>query len=458
MSRRIQFFGGGVVLLAALLLTSAPAAAQSRPLPPLASQTTITVTGQNNAAEDYGALQQALAQAASGDTLQLAGVFDLTGCAQGLLVTKNITITGAGDPNATPETATRIHGCGPAFAIAIPAPAPGALTFQNLYFHAQQPLSIQFQDSANPVNILNNRFTGNIPLNQGGVFARFAVGAAAIGGVAITGTITVENNHVDWSDAPDNAAFAGDDNGFAFAAANVSLVIRNNHITTLGEGIEIEGNHGQDNTYLVAGNVVNTQAAPSPAGTASGPVGSVGEALQGGHPAAIKVHANEGVFVVRDNAVTLTGSPSGVCYMATTRHDRAVAGAVVHLFQGNRCSLSGHLAGLLGAWGETVPFFRRASLSGALVTGNSFTGAGALGIALIDRTGAPLLSDVTNVGHNNLILFNSFAGLAATRAHIAFDSRTQNNEIAAWPDDQIADLGDNLLRGGLAFLPLLLAE
>lgn len=420
--------------------------------------------GQNDPNVDYTLLEEALAQAEAGDTLHLEGRFDLSGCPSdpvptGLQITKNITISGMSDPNADPSSATQIHGCGPAFIVNNADEAEGALTIQNLWFRDQVALSIEFQNSVNPVTIRGNRFTDNIPLTAGANGLRFAVGAAAIGSFELRNLITVEDNHVDFSTYPQNDSFVGDDNGFAFAATDASLIIRNNNINTLGEGIEIEGNFGQDNTYLVEGNVVQTLVPPSLAGTSSGPPGSVAEAKEGGHPAAVKLHANEGTYIVRNNDITLTGLPNGVCMMATTLNSKALAGQELLFIENNRCDMDGQLAAILGAWGQTAPFFTAASLSGAVVSGNTISGSGTVGIGMISRT---LVSEVVgsavNTGHNNRFQNNDFSMFNATIADIGLDPQTYDNFVIGRPGDNIIDLGHNQLFDQFNLLPLIFGK
>lgn len=446
-----------ILWLLLLMLTPNQAFAQAAPDD---ANGDVVIVGQNDPNLDFQTIQDALDQAEDGDTITLDGVFDLSGCGGALLLKKNITITGTSNPNDEPSNASQVHGCGPAFIVNITTTVESALTVQNIHFRDQEAMSIQFQNSVNPVNILNNRFTGNIPLTlPGGAMGRFAVGVAGIGPFAISNLVTVEDNYIDWSDYPHNDLFVGDDNGFAFAAGNMSVIIRNNFINSLGEAIEVEGNFGQENTYLVEGNVVQTLVPPSPSGESNGSPGSVAEGVQGGHPAAVKVHANEGTFIVRDNEISLTGLSFGVCMMATTLNATALAGEQVNIIENNSCSMTGQLAAILGAWGQSSPFYEAASLSGTFVAGNVISGAGAVGIAMINRTAAPLQGTVVNDGHNNHFRLNNFSGFTATNADIGFDSQTTNNVVSVWLTDNIIDLGDNnRILDKLVMMPLIFGK
>ncbi|MDX1414264.1 MAG: hypothetical protein R3293_08730 [Candidatus Promineifilaceae bacterium] len=416
----------------------------------------IDVEGQNDPEVDYAALEAALMAAQSGDTINLSGIFNLSQCDSALILDKNITITGPTNPNDDPSTAAQLYGCGPALAINDPTPAAGALTIQQIYFRNQDSLAILFEQSVNEVNILGNRFTGTVPSETGGADGRFAVGAAGLNDFNIGGTIVVEDNVVDFSDYPHNDIFVGDDNGFAFAAASASIVVRNNSITTLGEAVEIEGDFGQENTYLVEGNVIHTAVPPSPAGESSGSPGSVAEGKEGGHPAVIKIIASEGTFIIRNNDVTLTGLPNGVCIMATTLNDRALAGEVVNLIENNTCHLNGQLTALLGAWGQTAPFFEAASLSGTEVSGNVVTGNGTVGIAMVNRTlVSDVIGSVVNTGHNNIFRDNNFSDFNAENADIGLDSATYDNTVIARPGDLVIDLGQNSVLNQLQLLPVI---
>ncbi len=465
MNKSKQFFnlqvGLWLICLLASTLWVANVHAQKQGLPP---NDEIIIVGQNDPSQDFYTLANAFDQAASGDTLHLEGRFDLSACpgtplSSGLMITKNITISGMSNPNVDPQAATQIVGCGPAFIINIPDEDAGALTIENIWFLGQTAMSMQFQNSVNAVNILNNRFTDNIPLSAGENMIRFAVGAAEVSSFDVKNLITIENNHVDFSQYSDNASFEGDDNGFAFAAAEVSLIIRNNFISTLGEAIEIEGNFGQENTYLVEDNIIQTMVPPSPAGESSGPPGSVAEGKEGGHPALIKLHANEGTFIVRNNSASMTGLPYGVCIMATTLNEQALAGEQVHFIIQNDCQMAGQLTALLGAWGQTSPFFTGAALSGALVAHNVVSGSGAVGIGMISRTAATGVGSMLNNGHDNHFLFNDFSDFTATNADIGFDPQSYDNLITARPSDNIIDLGsNNRILNQISLLPLIVSE
>ncbi len=217
--------------------------------------------------------------------------------------------------------------------------------------------------------------------------------------------------------------------------------IRNNFINTLGEGIEIEGNLGQDNTYLVEDNVIQTLVPPSPTGESSGPPGSVAEGKEGGHPALIKLHANEGTFIVRNNRASMTGLPYGVCIMATTLNNQALVGEQVLFIMHNECQMTGQLTALLGAWGQTAPFFTGAALSGALVAHNIVSGTGTVGIGMISRTSATSIDSMVNNGHDNHFLLNDFSEFTATNANIGFDPQTHDNLVTTRSAEDIVDLG-----------------
>lgn len=454
-----------VLLLSGLLITPVLVLAQSDTtgdnidVAPSPDTPEVTVTGHNDPDLDYDALSAALASTQPGDTLNLEGIFNLSKCGDPLTLDKNITVSGTSDPNDDPATAAQLYGCGPAFIVNNPNSAAGALTIQNIYFRNQAILSIEFRQSVNPVNILNNRFTGVVPADLNGTNARFAVGVAAIGPFNVEGSFLIEGNLIDWSDYPHNDTFYGDDNGFAFAAADVSVIIRNNSITTLGEAVEIEGNFGQDNTYLVEGNIIHTTVPPSTPGTSSGPPGSVAEGKEGGHPAVIKPIANEGTFIVRNNDVTLSGLPNGVCIMATTLNDKALAGQLVNVIENNKCHLDGQLTALLGAWGQTHPFFDAASLSGAMVSGNIISGNGSVGIAMVSRT---LVSEnvgsIVNTGHSNIFMDNDFSNFTAENADIGLDPQTYDNYIMARPNDNVVDLGQNFVLNQMHLMPLVANE
>lgn len=422
---------------------------------PQAPRDTIEVTGQNDPAQDIPAIQDALDQADTGDTLLLRGVFDLSGCENGFTLNKNITVQGPVNPTRNPAAATQIRNCGPAFVIATSEAEAGTLTIQNLWFREQTALSVLINNSQGPINILSNLFTENTPATAPSDWGiRFAVGSANLISATVEGLVTIEENVVDWSDSAGNDTFEGDDNGFAFAATNLSLTIRNNVINTLGEGIEIEGAFGADTHYLVEGNSLQTLVPPSPLGQVDSPPGSAGEGALGGHPAVIKLHANEGTFSILDNTVDLSGLSTGVCIMATSRNPDALTGKSVNRVDGNNCQMDNQLTGILGGWGSQPPFFNAASMNGTVVTNNLFSGTAQFGIALIDRSLTSVSGPVINSGRSNHFRNNDFSALTAARADIAFDQETYDNFFQSSAADTVINRGSNHILTEYMYMPI----
>lgn len=411
-----------------------------------ASNEAILVSGQNDPVLDIPALQQAFEQAAPGDVVELQGTFDLTGCQGGLVVDKGITIRGTVDPNATPDASAQLINCGPALRVAITSTTAATLTVQQLWFREQTAVSILITGSTSSILIADNRFTDNAPaVSPIGWGLRFAVASSNLLSGTVAGLVTLEDNVVDWGGAPANATFEGDDNGFAFAATDLDIIIRNNEINTLGEGIEIEGGFGADAHYLVEGNRLTTLVPPSPLGLVDSPANSLGEGSLGGHPAVIKLQANEGTFEIRNNVVSMSGEGGGVCMMATSLNPAALAGESVNVIDGNRCEMTGQLAGILGGWGAQAPFFTDASMHGTVVSRNVFTGSADFGIALVDRDLTAFSGLVINSGHANLFDSNDFSEITTAVADVAFDQETYGNRMMARPTDTIASRGSNFV-------------
>ncbi len=449
-----------IIVCLSLILSPVQVNAGDLPLPissgqPDQSVPVTTVVGQNDPLTDYDLLNDALQAAAPDDTVTLEGTFDLSQCPTPITLDKKLTLTAAADPNADPAQAAQLVGCGPVFNIDLNVSGDASLVIEKLWFRDQIGQSIMIERSLSPLEILNNRFTGVVPLSISGSSIRFAVIAAPVGPKSVESTIALQENTIDWSGVPQNDTFVGDDNGFALAGTDASLIIQDNTVITLGEGIEIEGNTGQDNVYLVQGNDVQTMVVPSASGESEGVPGSVAEGKAGGHPAAVKLHSNEGSFTISQNMISLSGLSNGVCIMATTRNDQALNGDRVNIIEENQCMMTGQLAGILGAWGRTEILFPAASLSGALVTDNQFSGSGALGIAMIDRSAvAGGVGAVTNDGHDNVFTKNDFSGFVADTADIGFDSQTVDNTVYPNRGDEVIDLGANQIVY-LQYLPVI---
>lgn len=114
------------------------------------------------------------------------------------------------------------------------------------------------------------------------------------------------------------------------------------------------------------------------------------------------------------------------------------------LISGNRCTMSGVFAGLLGGFAGNGSAFPQGSLDDAVVTNNTFTGTADFGITMMDFD-FPLLpaNNLVNKAHGNVFRGNDMSGFTPINggASLYFGPSTHDNVFVGNPNGPVVDLG-----------------
>ena len=371
---------------------------------------------------DRRSIQRAITDGeASGRCVLLLGHFNVGHCVLCLEITAPVTVLGQADPTGpspNPRDLTVVRATGGLGLLRVNETSnarAGLVRVSNIWWRGSTLTGLLMQNFyRGTLEFDHNRIT-NIRQR-----IRFRFGIAGSpqfvpGSEVLTGKLVIRDNYVNTSANP---SLRGDDNGIALQGTTFDTVdMTHNTAITNGESLEIEESTG--GAYNISDNIVSsTRRYDSLFANAVDTVGFPN--LHGGHPAAIKMAGNDVArFTIDDNVVSSGGgSATMVCIMQFMADPRESVHATRSTeISGNRCTMRGIFAGLLGGWaGERRLFFPQGTLDNAVVQRNTFTGSASFGITMMDFTvpHAPA-NDLVNTSHDNVITNNDFSGFIPRR-------------------------------------------
>jgi hypothetical protein len=412
----------------------------------------IKVQGTGIPILDQRGIQQAITLGEStGQCVLLLGHFNLGFCVLCISITGPVTVTGEADPTGpspNPASQTVVRATGGLGSLQVNEPPdapPGLVRVSNIWWRGMKLVALTLRNFyRGTILIDHNRITNISPR------LHFRVGIAGTpliipGSHVLTGNLIVRDNYVNTTATP--FPVQGDDNGIALQGTTFNTVDwSHNTVITKGESLELEGTVGQsvnidDNTVVtdfransVVSRVVNTVGYPK---------------LHGGHPAALKFAGNDVAnFSITNNDITVEGgSNTSVCIMqymgnpSTSVHPQRTT-----QISGNRCTMQGIFAGLLGGWAGELPFFPQGTLDNAVVTDNTFSGTADFGLTMMDFT-VPLApeNNLANTSHGDLFAGNDLSAFTPINggASLYFGPSTHDNTFTGNPHGPVVNLGTN---------------
>jgi hypothetical protein len=383
----------------------------------------------------------------TGRCVRLIGQFHVGFCVLCLKITGPVTLMGVGDPSGPspdPRRVTVVRATGGLGLLTIDEPpdAPaGLVRVSNIWWRGSSVIGIAME----------NFYRGTLQLDHNRVTDirerlrfRFAIGGSTAilpTSQALEGNFIATDNYLDTTTNP---FIRGDDNGIAFQDAFFdNIEITRNTVITNGESLEIEG--GAGSSYTISDNVISsTRRFDSVFANVVQTVGF--PRLHGGHPAAIKLAGLDvDHLAVERNVLTVGGGSSTmVCIMAYAAQGLTPTPGSTTRIAGNRCTMDGIFAGLLGGWAGELPFFPPGPLDDAVVTGNTFVGSAAFGVTMMDfRIPLAPANDLVNTSHGNVITGNDFSGFVPSEASLYLGPSTHDNTFVGNPHGPVVNLGTN---------------
>ena len=134
--------------------------------------------------------------------------------------------------------------------------------------------------------------------------------------------------------------------------------------------------------------------------------------MHGGYPAALKlVGVDVADVTILNNDITAGGgSRTIVCMEEYEIPPSSFRPVRLTGISGNRCTMGGIFAGLLGGWAGLLPFYGPGSMNDAIVTDNTFRGSAAFGVAMLDfKVPSAPANNLVNTGHVDVLANNNFS-------------------------------------------------
>jgi hypothetical protein len=315
----------------------------------------------------------------------------------------------------------------------LPTNSGGNVLLERLWIKGAQTMAVMYSRVTGHVVMSRVKITGVRP---GGGF-RFGVAGV---GKGVSGRVTFEHNTIDHDEPWEGP---GDDNGIAFAGANLAFVNITQNFIRAGEAVEIEGCSGLHSSYLVSRNtIVQTSVRSS---LAASTVCLAFPHEQGGHPAAIKLVGNEALYnLVDENQVdTAVADASAVCILTGTNLNLASTTRVSK----NTCTMNGQFGAFVGGWAGTPLFFPPFWVNDMFFVENVLNGSAKFGVSFMNFTyivnGVPLESQTSvSRSHGNFIVNNDMSRFETSHADLFFDVSTSNNVAIGEFRGSIINLGE----------------
>ena len=373
----------------------------------------------------------------------LMGQFNLGVCVLCLTVTRPVTVSGEADPTGSSSDrrgVTVVSTTGGAGSLVVNESANAALgvvQIRDIWWKGSSIVGLLTENFyRGTLEFTQNRVTGVRPRGR----IRVGIGAARVfpGTEVLRGSLVVQDNSINIAGTPPVL----DDNGIALVGTQFNTVdVSRNTVITRGASVQIEG--GLGSSYNVADNtLVTLDGESSPVAQAVVTVGY--PRLHGGVPATLKLAGNDvaDLTVLNNSIVTGGGSRNLVCI-----NDFQVPPSRFHPIRlteisGNRCTMSGIFAGLLGGWAGNLSLWRPGTLDDAVVSNNTFVGTAAFGIAMLDFK-VPLAPDnnLVNTSHRDVFRHNDFSAFTAGKATLYFGPSTHDNIFVGALRGTVVNLG-----------------
>jgi hypothetical protein len=412
---------------------------------------TITVRGTSVPAVDRRHLQEAITLGEqNGQCVLLLGHFNVGICVLCIKITGPVTVSGEADPTGpspSPDSQTVVRATGGVGSLTVNEPprAPaGLVRVSDIWLRGNNLIGLALVNSyRGTILIDHNRVTD---LSEKG---RFRFGIAGSPDIlppshVLAGNLIVRDNYVNTTARP---FLPGDDNGIAVQGAKFNTIdYSHNTVITKGESLEIEASTAR--TVRVDSNTVVTQSRLNSkfalvVNTAGFP------RLHGGHPAALKFAGNDVAnFSITNNDITAGGGSNTIVCIMQYMGDASTS---VHpdrftQISGNRCTMDGIFAGLLGGWAGQPPFFGQGTLDDAVVDNNTFTGTADFGVIMADFTvSAAPANSLLNTSHHDVFARNNLAAFTTIKggAALYFGPSTHDNIFIGNPHGRVINLGKN---------------
>jgi hypothetical protein len=454
----VKVLGSAAVMAAAMSLTTAGAASAASPAVPAqpaarAAATchgpSIKVHGTGVPAMDRRHIQEAITLGeTSGQCVLLLGHFNVGFCVLCLKITGPVTLTGEADPTGPspkPSRLTVIRATGGLGSLAVnepPTARAGLVRVSDLWLRGSTLIGLSIVNFYRGTLLIDhNRVTD---VRERGRF-RFGIGGSPDifpGSNVLAGNYIVRDNYVDTTGRP---FLPGDDNGIALQGATFTTIdFSHNTVITKGESLEIEASTAR--TVRIDGNTVVTRSRVNSKFALI--VNTVGyPRLHGGHPAALKLAANDVAdFSITNNDITVGGgSNTSICIMQyMIAPNLSVHRHRTTLISGNHCTMTRIFAGLLAGWAGELPFFAQGSLDNAVINRNTFSGTADFGITMMDFTvpAAPA-NNLVNTSNGDAFTNNDLSAFTSIKggADLYFGPSTHDNTFIGELNGPVVNLG-----------------
>ena len=408
----------------------------------------VQVHGTGVPVRDKRNIQRAIvsAEGRSGCAL-LIGRFNLGVCVFCLVVTGPVTVSGQTDPTGpSPErkrvTVVSTTGGVGSLVVDEPANAPaGVVQIRDIWWKGGSLVGLGFLNFyRGTLEYFQNRISDVHERNG----IAFGIGGSTTlfpGSEALRGSLMIQHNYIDTTTSFFAPGLHRHGSVVAQGTRFNTVDISHNRLITTGEAIDIE--HGVGLSYNVSDNTIAALSRRnSPFAKRVVTVGYPG--LRGGYPAALKLNGVDiaDVTILNNDITAGGGSRTMVCMEEFEIPPSRFHPIRLTEISGNRCTMGGIFAGLLGGWAGLLPFNGPGSMNNAIVTNNTFLGTAAFGMAMLDfKVPSAPDNNLVNTSHDDVFRNNNFLAFTAGKASLYFGPSTHDNIFVGALSGTIVNLG-----------------